>query len=390
VRARVFDSAQAGTNNDWSAEVDATFLLETPFPLRITELHYNPAPLGGVSMEQDLEFIELTNTDASPISLDGVQITQFSNPGYTFPAGILLDGGQSIVVARSPAIFAQHYGAGIHVATTGYFDKNLSNGGERITLLGPLGEVLQDFTYDDAGGWPTSPDGAGKSLEIIDPLGDAGNPANWRESYYVGGSPGTSGEEPAIAGDFTRDGHVNGRDFLAWQRGFGTPALRGSADQGDADGDRDVDGDDLLLWSANFGMSAIVSNFATVMPLASADQTPQVVLPVEEVSHAVREMELDKTFDSSDFGRWFLVSVPTRQPTYSEPRQEDYVEHFDAVFATSRPDWKPFASAPWSALPDGVTRMEHDEDSWALDLRDFERPGILRQDFVPDKLWETL
>lgn len=256
VRTRVFHEAQAGVINDWSAEVDATFLLDTPFPLRITELHYNPASFADISDAQDLEFIELTNTGSATISLDGVRITEFSNTGYTFPAGLTLAAGERIIVARSPSIFTQAYGTGINVASTGYFDQNLSNGGERIALLGPLGEVLQDFTFDDGAGWPTEPDGNGPSLEIIDPLADPSNPANWRASYYVGGSPGTEGLAPAIAGDFNGDGQVNGRDFLAWQRGFGTPALQATAENGDADGDRDVDGADLALWQANYGQSA--------------------------------------------------------------------------------------------------------------------------------------
>ena len=46
VRARVFDAAQAGTTNDWSAEINATFLLETPFPLRITELQLQSWRIG--------------------------------------------------------------------------------------------------------------------------------------------------------------------------------------------------------------------------------------------------------------------------------------------------------------------------------------------------------
>jgi hypothetical protein len=259
VRARVFDDAQTGTNNDWSAEIDATFLLETPFPLRITELHYNPAPLAGVTDAQDLEFIELTNTGPATISLDGVQITEFSSTGYTFASGLTLAPGARIIVARSPGIFTQAYGAGITVAAAGYFDQNLSNGGETVTLLGPLGEVLQTIAYDDAAGWPTAPDGNGKSLEIIDPLGDPSSPSNWRASYYTGGSPGTEGLAPAVPADFDNDGHVNGNDFLAWQRGLGTPQLQGEAVKGDADGDRDVDANDLALWRTNYGAPFIAA-----------------------------------------------------------------------------------------------------------------------------------
>ncbi len=255
VRARVFDVNQVDAKNDWSAEIDATFLLETPFPLRIIELNYNPVG------DQNLEFMELTNTGPSTISLDGVQITEFSNAGYTFPVGLTLAPGARIVVARSPSAVTLAYGSGINVAATGYFDQNLSNGGEFVTLLGPLGEQLQRFSYSDGGGWPTAADGNGKSLEIINPLGDSTSPSNWRASFYAGGSPGTDGLPPAVAGDFDGDADVDGDDLLAWQRGLGTPALQGSAAKGDADGDRDVDSQDLDLWRSNYGepMLAVAS-----------------------------------------------------------------------------------------------------------------------------------
>jgi hypothetical protein len=284
VRARIFDVNQTGTNNDWSAEIDATFLLETPFPLRITELHYNPAALPGitdVNTSQDLEFIELTNTGAAMISLDGVRITEFSNDGYTFANGLTLAPGARIIVARSPSIVTQAYGAGITVAAAGYFDQNLSNGGETVTLLGPLGEILQTIAYDDAAGWPTAPDGNGKSLEIIDPLGDASSPANWRASYYTGGSPGTEGLAPAVPADFDNDGFVTGNDFLAWQRGLGTPQLQGEAPKGDADGDRDVDANDLALWRGNYG-----APFIAAAAIAADEPEQPAAAPVEYTSVA--------------------------------------------------------------------------------------------------------
>jgi hypothetical protein len=300
VRARIFDAVESGTANDWSAEIDATFLLETPFPLRITELHYNPSSFPGVAEAQDIEFIELTNTGSSTISLDGVRITEFSSAGYTFPNGLTLEAGERIVVARSPSIITQVYGAGVNVVSTGYFDQNLSNGGERIALFGPLGEVLQDFSYDDAGGWPTLPDGGGKSLEIIDPLGDPSSETNWRASYYTGGSPGSEGLPPAIEGDFNGDGKVNGRDFLIWQRGFPTPALQADANVGDADGDRDVDGTDLSTWQANYGQNAgivaamIDEGTSVISSLLAADAwlTPPLTMS------GLRAKSIDLVFDS--------------------------------------------------------------------------------------------
>ncbi|MBX3433148.1 MAG: lamin tail domain-containing protein [Pirellulales bacterium] len=372
VRARVFDIAQAGVANDWSAEIDATFLLDVPFPLRITELHYNPTSLPGVTDTQNLEFIELQNTGASPISLDGVRITEFSNTGYTFPTGLTLAAGERIVVARSPSVFLQAYGPGLNVAATGYFDQNLSNGGERIALLGPLGEVLQDFVYDDAGGWPLEADGGGNSLEIIDPLGDPSDPANWRASYYVGGSPGTSGEAPAIFGDFTGDGRVDGGDFLTWQRGFGTPALQGSAAAGDADGDRDVDDADRGLWAANYGESVSLAIAAALAEPAS------------------EQLQLARASDSAKSQRWFLVAESPEQPMHERPRRRFQVEHVDAAFTVNRLERTSWATAPRPRWDDqDASLSDHDEVLSIRAARKVRASSSLKSDILSEAFWET-
>jgi hypothetical protein len=59
---------------------------------------------------------------------------------------------------------------------------------------------------------------------------------------------------PNKSADFDNDGGVDGRDFLAWQRGFGTTIGAFHAD-GDADRDGDVDADDLSVWQINFAVS---------------------------------------------------------------------------------------------------------------------------------------
>ena len=231
VNARIFQDLAGTSVSEWSPIIETTFLLSTPFPLRITELHYNPLGLAGVGSTQDMEFIELTNTGNQTISLNGVQITEFDAVPYTFANGISLAAGARIVVPRTLSAFNFAYGSGFNVAAE-FYDRNLSNGGERIVLKGPVGEILQDITWGDSGLWPNAADGNGKSLEIINPLGAAGDPANWRASFYQGGSPGTSGVAPAVAGDFDADADVDGNDFLAWQRGLGTPAAQGQCQPG--------------------------------------------------------------------------------------------------------------------------------------------------------------
>jgi hypothetical protein len=263
VRARIYVAGNPGTDTDWSPIVEATFLPETPFPVRITEVHYNPAPRAGVADKQDMEFIELFNTGSQTVSLAGVQITQFSSDPYVFGSGMTLDAGARIVVGRNPAVLQSVYGGGINIASAGYADANLSNGGERISLIGPLGETLQDFVYDNVAPWPTAPDGNGPSLEIIDPLGDPNNPANWRASPVNGGSPGAS--TASMIGDYDRNATVDDADRMFWQANFGVAVPHGTGADGTGDGM--VDTADYVLWRKAFtsaGMAAAVAASAAV------------------------------------------------------------------------------------------------------------------------------
>jgi hypothetical protein len=70
---------------------------------------------------------------------------------------------------------------------------------------------------------------------------------------------------PIEDADFDGDDDVDGRDFLTWQRGFGTPDA--VLADGDADGDNDVDGDDLIIWQAQYG--------EPVGPIAASTSVPE-------------------------------------------------------------------------------------------------------------------
>ena len=135
VKARVL------AGSEWSALNEATFvttLSADATNLRITELHYHPANHPGVTDDEDLEFIELTNISNQPISLAGVQIAEFANTPYTFADGVVLAAGERMIVARSPTTFQAIYGSGFNLAAAGYAPANLSNGGERIVLRSAL------------------------------------------------------------------------------------------------------------------------------------------------------------------------------------------------------------------------------------------------------------
>lgn len=175
--------------SSWSALNEAAFMVEQlGTPLQITEIMYNPP--GGDAYE----FIEIYNAGGVPVDLSYFAL---SGVDYTFPVGRVLGAGEVFLVASglSSNAFAARY-PGVRV--DGYFNGNLSNGGQRVGLVDkrsvPEGNVFW-VSYDDENGWPKAADGGGYSLEFIRRDGDPDEPANWRASASWWGTPGvvTSG-----------------------------------------------------------------------------------------------------------------------------------------------------------------------------------------------------
>jgi hypothetical protein len=191
INASMTVKARALNGTVWSALNAATFTVGfTPSPVRITEIMHHPTnAMGGDSAE----FIELQNTGSLDADLSG---DYFEGVDYVFPNGFVLGAGDRLVLANNnaPATFAAQY-PGVVVA--GYFGDSLDNGGERLALHDPTGRILDSVDYDDENGWPTVADGGGYSLEIIDPLGDPDDPANWKASAVLKGTPGQVNSTPS-------------------------------------------------------------------------------------------------------------------------------------------------------------------------------------------------
>ncbi len=139
----------------------------------INEIMYNP-------LAPDASFIELFNTSTSAaFDLSGFQL---DGAGFAFPAGSVIAPGGYMVIAKSIAAFTLAYGGNIPVV--GAFSGSLDNGGERLKLVKPgatpdLDELIDVVRYDDDLPWPAAADGAGSSLQLIDPTKDNSRPGNW-------------------------------------------------------------------------------------------------------------------------------------------------------------------------------------------------------------------
>jgi len=217
VRVRMRDDT--GRWSHWSAPVEfvagaADDVLAALDGLRVTEVMYHPpeAPVGAAYDGADTEYVEVANVGPEPLSLNGVRLEGGVSFDFSGGAVAALGPGERVLAVRSRAAFAARYGAGA-ATIAGEYAGRLDNAGEDLTLALGTDLVVESFTYGDDGDWPDRPDGWGSSLQRVDPLAPAAEPAVWRASTLVLGSPG--GEDlPPVGG--VRVNEVLARP-TAWQ-----------------------------------------------------------------------------------------------------------------------------------------------------------------------------
>lgn len=179
--------ARSLVGDRWSAINEAVFAVgPVAENLRISEIMYHPAELGGPN-DAETEYIELLNTGDETINLNFVAFTD--GVDFTFDSLTLAPGEYTLIV-RDIDAFEDKYGQGLPVA--GQYEGSLDNGGEHLELQDAAGQVILSFTYDDD--WYDVTDGSDYSLTVIDPVNTL--PASWaldlawRPSIDAGGSPG--------------------------------------------------------------------------------------------------------------------------------------------------------------------------------------------------------
>ena len=93
--------------------------------------------------------------------------------------------------------------------------------------------------------------------------------------------------------DFDEDGDVDGTDFLAWQRGYGT-LINAPRSAGDADGDGDVDQDDLEIYRlATSPLPPALASIAHAIPEPATWMVAVVGLSVAAVLRFWRRRSFD-------------------------------------------------------------------------------------------------
>jgi hypothetical protein len=171
----------------WSAATEAYYMIPSElYNIKVTEVHYHPLDMG-IDDNQEYEFIELKNVGTSVLNLRGFRFTDGID--YVFYDDTPLKPQEFIVLASNGRSFRDRYGFWPDAT----YDGQLDNSGERLVLVSATGDTICSFEYGDGSDWPESPDGDGNSLVPVDfnPTDTQDNPAGWRASHKIGGSPGT-------------------------------------------------------------------------------------------------------------------------------------------------------------------------------------------------------
>jgi len=261
---------------------------------------------GGIFSSGDVTLTSSTVTDNRAL---GIAIS--IGGGIFKSAGPSINITNSIVAGNTTTVASSDIGGG-----AGTFSVNYSLIGDNAGTA-----LVEAQTADANGNLIGSAAGAGVIDPLLHPLANNGGPT--LTHALLASSPainaGTSSTEPfdqrgpgapgflrdngngvdigafelqvvVDSADFDRDGDIDGRDFLFWQRGFGTP--NANKPDGDADNDADVDAVDLGIWQSQFGLPAPV--VAATAPLSSEP------IASAELIDAAMAIELNRGVDAED------------------------------------------------------------------------------------------
>jgi len=158
--------------------------------LVINEIHYDPDV-----KTQLVEFIEIYNTGAAVVSLKDWQISDAVT--YTFPSSAEIGPGAYIVVAHDPTLVRNKWNSLAANQVFGPFQGKLSNQGERVDLVNPEGQVVDQVDYQKGFPWPTVGDplsnaGSGASIQLINASLDNDLGGAWRSGLPTPGQSNAS------------------------------------------------------------------------------------------------------------------------------------------------------------------------------------------------------
>lgn len=152
-------------------------------PIVFSEINYASAPSADAG-----DWIEIRNVSNESHNLSGWILRDGQdNSAFLIPQGTALQPGEMIVLCRNTDQFdAIHQSVSNRV---GNFSFGLSENGELTRLYDNEGKLKFSVFYQTQEPWPTSPNGSGYTLELLDSTGSANSGSAWFAGCLLG-SPG--------------------------------------------------------------------------------------------------------------------------------------------------------------------------------------------------------
>jgi CotH protein/Big-like domain-containing protein/chitobiase/beta-hexosaminidase-like protein/lamin tail-like protein len=184
--------ARAFYTNAWSGPVRATYVAAPP-PLRITEINYHPAapPTNSPYSAEDFEFIEVQNTGASTLDLNGFRISggiDFTfGPNQLVPLGGATSnnfdgGGTTFVATRLGNLPGPYSSNGPSGNMLGLLNSDTNAARNRLTFsqtsTGACNRIVADFDYRAFTSLPPGTNGS-PTVQDFDNAGAAYTLANY-------------------------------------------------------------------------------------------------------------------------------------------------------------------------------------------------------------------
>lgn len=135
-------------------------------PITINEINYNS--LEGSSSG---DWVELYNPNSVNVNISGWYLQDNSGGYFSFPANTVMTPGSYLVIVEDGANFNSIFPNITYTGEfgTGLFSYQLSGSGEPLALYNANQILIDTVNYDDTAPWPTTPDGTGKTLQLIAP-----------------------------------------------------------------------------------------------------------------------------------------------------------------------------------------------------------------------------
>jgi hypothetical protein len=153
--------------------------------VEITELQYHPS-----TNQTSGDWIELYNPGAQTVVTTGWILRDASDDREFLLPNSSIPAGGYLVISQDKAAFSAAYPAVNRVV--GSFAFGLGNGGEAIRLYESIGTPVMRMAYEDQAPWPVDADGTGRTLQWNSIGAYSTEPAAWKASSQVGGSPGAA------------------------------------------------------------------------------------------------------------------------------------------------------------------------------------------------------